>query len=63
LDKLIQQVEYILQKQTLIENENEKLKNELQKLKKNEEKNISLISNYEKSLQELNDRLKKLLTL
>jgi len=43
--------------------ENEKLQNELTKLKENELKYIVLIDNYEKSIQSLNERLEKLLTL
>jgi regulator of replication initiation timing len=63
LDKLIQQVETILQKQTRLENENEKLRDSLTKLKENEVKNIALINDYEQSIQNLSDRLEKLLTL
>jgi len=43
--------------------ENKKLQNELTKLKENELKYIVLIDNYEKSIQSLNERLEKLLTL
>jgi K+/H+ antiporter YhaU regulatory subunit KhtT len=63
LDKLIQQVEHILQKQSRLENENEKLRDSLTKLKENEVKNIALINDYEQSIQNLSDRLEKLLTL
>ncbi|CAA6802205.1 MAG: Unknown protein [uncultured Sulfurovum sp.] len=60
MDKLIEQVEYILEKQRLLEKENEKLQNELTKLKENQNK--PQFNDYEDSIRELNNRLDKILT-
>jgi len=46
-----------------LKRENEKLQNDLSKLKENELKNQSIIDDYENSIKNLSDRLEKLLTL
>jgi hypothetical protein len=48
-----------LHKQNALEKENQKLQNELEKLKENELK----VLDYEKTIKSLSDRLEKLLTL
>jgi len=49
----------MLHKQRALEKENQRLRNELQKLKENELK----ILDYEKTIKSLTERLEKLLTL
>ena len=49
----------MLHKQSALEKENQRLRNELQKLKENELK----ILDYEKTIKSLTERLEKLLTL
>jgi len=66
LDKLTQQIENILEKQKLLESENEKLKQRLNILANADETiaKLELEKNqYEKSLNELISRLEKVLII
>jgi hypothetical protein len=63
LDKLLYEIENILAKQKELEAENLRLKEEIRILKENEEIRLNIKKEEESNIQELSDKLQKLLTL
>jgi len=63
LDKLLYEIENILAKQKELEAENLRLKEKIRILTKNEEMRLDIKKEEESNIQELSDKLQKLLTL